>query len=77
MSCGGCGVVDFGAALGTCVRCTSIAAASASVFWLFYAVAMDYGARGLITWPLLGFATLVTLVLLAHVLAHLARAFGK
>jgi ABC-type polysaccharide/polyol phosphate export permease len=75
MACKSCGAADLSASLGTCGRCTFIAVASAALFWAFFIVAEQQSAPRLIAWPLLGFAALLTLLLVGHVLGHLSHRF--
>ena len=77
MACKSCGAGDFSESLGKCARCTSIAGASAVLFWSLYVVAKGHAISWLITWPLLGFAALVSLLFIAHILGHLSLYFNK
>ena len=72
MSCSGCGTSDFGDKLGKCAACMRLALGSAILFWGLYFVLRRLVDSLFVQLPVLGFAALVTLVLLAHVLAFLS-----
>jgi hypothetical protein len=66
MACKGCGAGDFAEKLGTCGFCIGLAASSAAVFWLLYALSRDWPRVSAISWLLLTFASLVSLAFLSR-----------
>ena len=73
MACGACGKFDLGESLGKCAPCILLAAVSALVFWsLAYASYALLGIRLLAAFFAF-FAAMVSLLLVAHVLAFLSR----
>ncbi|MGB7542393.1 MAG: DUF3624 family protein [Burkholderiales bacterium] len=72
MGCGVCGKFDLGDKLGKCAYCIRLAAVSSIVFWgLFYLCYAVLDIRLLAAFFLF-FAAMVTLLLVAHVLAFLS-----
>lgn len=77
MACKGCGATDLDRLFGACLRCTLIAGISALLFWTLCILSTSHAMSRFIVWPLLGFATLVTLVFIAHVAGHISNYFKK
>jgi apolipoprotein N-acyltransferase len=73
MACKGCGGGEFAEKLGTCGFCIGLAAISATVFWLLYDLSQTWPRVWAISLMLLSFAILLTLLLVAHVIAYLRR----
>jgi hypothetical protein len=73
MACMGCGATIPDAIFGACLRCTVSAGISAGLLWTLYMLSASYAVSQFIVWPLLGFAMLVTLMLLAHVAGHISN----
>jgi hypothetical protein len=77
MNCKGCASTEFGAKLGNCAFCVGTAAISALLFWGLYVVSRHWQAVHVLQWPTLLFAVLVTLLLVAHLLAYVGRTHGR
>lgn len=73
MACKGCGAGEFAEKLGTCGFCIRLAASSTAGFWLLYALSRDWPRVWAISWLLLSFAILLSLLLAAHALAFVSR----
>lgn len=73
MSCAGCGAQNLESSFGSCARCTIIAAFSSAFFWIFYFLSKSMTTSKFLTIPLLGFACMVTILLVAHLLGHAER----
>lgn len=72
MSCKGCGAVELNQKLGKCAFCIWLAFVSSALFWTLAYVLRRIHSSKLIVWPVMAFASLVTLLLLSHLLAFLA-----
>lgn len=72
MGCQGCGASGFDKKLGKCPFCMWLALASSILFWSLYFVVGRFVRSGLVLVPLALFASLVTLLLAAHLLAFFA-----
>ena len=73
MACKGCGSTDLSEHLGRCSTCLLVALASSAACWSlgYY---LEHAARiEWHSWPVGGFASLLTLLLLGHLLARFAR----
>jgi hypothetical protein len=77
MGCNGCSNTDLGAKLGNCAFCVRVAAISSFLFWGLYVATRRWPAVHILQWPALLFAALVTLMLVAHILAYLGRPGAK
>ncbi len=73
MSCEGCGTSELGQKLGKCPFCMWLAFVSSAFFWTLYYVLRGFFKSKFITLPVLAFASLVTLLLLSHLLAFLSN----
>jgi hypothetical protein len=74
MACKSCGSTDLSEHLGKCLYCIFLALGSSIMLWSLW-----YWLRGAVriewlTWAVGGFAALVTLLLIGHVLARFGRA---
>lgn len=72
MSCKGCGAVEVNRKLGKCAFCIWLAFVSSALFWTLAYMFSRASVSKLIVWPVMAFASLVTLLLLSHLLAFLA-----
>jgi len=72
MSCEGCGTNELDQKLGKCASCMWLAFISSVFFWGLYYVLHGFTKSRLILLPLRLFASLVTLLLVSHVLAFLS-----
>jgi Protein of unknown function (DUF3624) len=73
MSCEGCGTSELDKKLGKCASCMWLALVSSVFFWSVYYVAHGFTKSRLILLPVKLFASLVTLLLVSHVLAFLSN----
>jgi hypothetical protein len=73
MACKGCGAGEFAEKLGTCGFCVGLAASSAAISWLLYALSQAWPRVWAISLLLMSFAILLTLLLAAHVLAFVRK----
>ncbi|HEV2298811.1 MAG TPA: DUF3624 family protein [Candidatus Acidoferrales bacterium] len=73
MSCKGCGTVELNRKLGKCAFCIWFAFVSSVLFWTLAYVLRRIHSSKLIVWPVMAFASLVTLLLVSHLLAFLAN----
>ena len=67
---GCCGAQNLENLFGSCIRCTFIAGFSSLLFWVTYILVRDQIEMSFVTTLLFGFATLVTILFLAHLLGH-------
>ncbi len=73
MSCEGCGATELNKKLGKCAFCMWLALASSAFFWTLAYVMNRINTSKFLVWPVMAFASLVTLLLLSHVLAFFAN----
>jgi hypothetical protein len=73
MSCKNCGASELSKKLGKCNFCIWLSLVSSLFFWGFFYAMHGTIKSKLIVWPIFTFASLVTLLFLAHVLAFLSK----